>query len=205
MKLKVCGMRKIENIKALIELQPDYMGFIFWASSIRYVDQPTASLPSSIKKTGVFVDASLDFIQSTIEDHKLNAVQLHGEETPTYCSLVKNFAVEVIKSFSIKDQFDFSTLSPYEVSCDYFLFDTKGELPGGNGYGFDWTVLDTYPSQKPFFLSGGIGPNDITKINALTKTDLPLFAIDVNSKFEHSLGLKNIDLITTFKQELNEL
>ena len=206
MRLKVCGMREKENIEALAALQPDYMGFIFWAPSSRYVNQPTPTvLPESIKKTGVFVEATTDYIQSTITDHKLKAVQLHGAESPAYCELVKGLGVEVIKAFSIKGQFDFDLLSPYEAHCDYFLFDTKGALPGGNGYGFDWTLLNDYPSIKPFFLSGGIGPDDIEKIKELIKTPLSLFAIDVNSKFERSPGLKNIDLITPFKQQLDEL
>jgi|TARA_Y100000385_G_C13001313_1_gene597372 phosphoribosylanthranilate isomerase len=205
MKLKVCGMREIENISALAELKPDYMGFIFWAPSSRYVEYTTPALPNQIKKTGVFVDATPDYIQSTIQDHHLNAVQLHGEETPAYCELIQEFGVEVIKAFSIKEQFDFSLLDSYEDRCDYFLFDTKGELPGGNGYGFDWSILHNYSSTKPFFLSGGIGPEDYKKINSLLNLDLPVFAIDVNSKFELSPGLKNIDLITPFKKQLDEL
>jgi phosphoribosylanthranilate isomerase len=205
MRLKVCGMREHENIAALAALTPDYMGFIFWAPSSRYVDKPTPSLPQEITKTGVFVDATVDYIQSMIHAHELQAVQLHGKETPRICALVKAFGVEVIKAFSVKDEFDFKILSPYEDCTDYFLFDTKGTLPGGNGYQFDWTLLNTYPSQKPFFLSGGIGPNELKKIKELRNTNLPLFAIDVNSKFERSPGLKNIDLITPFKNELDEL
>ena len=205
MKLKVCGMRESENIKALSALTPDYMGFIFWAPSSRYVETTTPELPSAIKKTGVFVDASVDYIQSMVLQHKLQAVQLHGEETPQYCALVQDFSVEVIKAFSIKDSFDFSQLEPYETSCDFFLFDTKGELPGGNGYGFDWSLLTNYPSQKPFFLSGGIGLEHTPQIKALLNTDLPLHAIDVNSKFELAPALKNIDALTQFKNELYEL
>ena len=205
MKLKVCGMREAENIAALSELKPDYMGFIFWASSSRYVSDTTPSLPSSIKKTGVFVDASLDYIQSCVEQHQLQAVQLHGEETAAYCAVVKQFKVEVIKAFSIKDHFDFSMLTPYMQAVDYFLFDTKGALPGGNGYGFDWTILNDYPNQKPFFLSGGIGPADVEKIKQLLKTDLALYAIDVNSKFETSPAIKDIAALSRFKKELYEL
>ena len=205
MKLKVCGMREPENIKALSALTPDYMGFIFWAPSSRYVETTTIELPSAIKKTGVFVAASVDYIQSKVLQHKLQAVQLHGEETPQYCSLVQDFSVEVIKAFSIKDSFDFSQLVPYETSCDFFLFDTKGELPGGNGYGFDWSLLTNYPSQKPFFLSGGIGLEHTPQIKALLNTDLPLHAIDVNSKFERATAIKNIDAIKKFKNELYEL
>ena len=205
MKLKVCGMREPDNIAALSALQPDYMGFIFWAPSSRYVSETTLVLDKSIKKTGVFVDASVDYIQSSISTHQLQAVQLHGEETPSYCQLVQGFGVEVIKAFSVKDAFDFSMLEAYENSCDFFLFDTKGALPGGNGYTFDWSLLKEYPSQKPFFLSGGIGLENTQEIKELLNTDLPLYAIDVNSKFEVTPGLKKIEDITQFKNELYEL
>ena len=205
MKLKVCGMREKNNIISLADLKPNYIGFIFWISSARYVDQPTPSLPEDIKKTGVFVDATIEFIKSTVQNHQLKAVQLHGEETPDYCSMIQEFGVEVIKSFSIKDQFDYNKIGTYEDYCDYYLFDTKGKLPGGNGYVFDWTLLNAYPSEKPFFLSGGIGPNELIKIKNLINTSLPLYSIDVNSKFEYSPGLKNIDLIRQFKKQLDEL
>ena len=205
MKLKVCGMREYNNIAALSDLQPDYMGFIFWAPSSRYVSEATPVLDKSIKKTGVFVDASVDYIQSSISTHQLQAVQLHGEETPSYCQLVQNFRVEVIKAFSVKDAFDFSSLEAYENSCDFFLFDTKGPLPGGNGYTFDWSLLKGYPSQKPFFLSGGIGLENTQEIKELLNTNLPLYAIDVNSKFEVTPGLKKIEELKQFKKELYEL
>ena len=205
MKLKVCGMRDAENITALSELKPDYMGFIFWAPSSRYVSDTTPSLPASIKKTGVFVDASLDYIQSCVEKHQLQAVQLHGKETAAYSAMVQEFKVEVIKAFSIKDHFDFSLLAPYEQAVDYFLFDTKGALPGGNGYGFDWTILNDYPNQKPFFLSGGIGPTDVEKIKQLLKTELALYALDVNSNFETSPAQNDIATLIRFKKELYEL
>ena len=198
-------MREPNNIVALSALQPDYMGFIFWAPSSRYVNEPTPKLDKSIKKTGVFVDASVDYIQSSISAHQLQAVQLHGEETPAYCQLIQNFGVEVIKAFSVKDTFNFSLLETYENSCDFFLFDTKGALPGGNGYAFDWSILKKYPSQKPFFLSGGIGLENTQEIKELLNTDLPLHAIDVNSKFEVAPGLKKIEDLTQFKKELYEL
>ncbi|MEL0226639.1 MAG: phosphoribosylanthranilate isomerase [Flavobacteriaceae bacterium] len=205
MKLKVCGMREPNNIAALSDLLPDYMGFIFWAPSSRYVNETTPKLDKSIKKTGVFVDASVDYIQSSISTHQLQAVQLHGEETPNYCRLIQGFGVEVIKAFSIKDTFDFTMLEAYESCCDYFLFDTKGDLPGGNGYTFDWSLLKEYPSQKPFFLSGGIGLENTQEIKELLNTNLPLYAIDVNSKFEVTPGLKKIEALKQFKKELYEL
>ena len=198
-------MRETENIEALAALTPDYMGFIFWAPSSRFVEGTTPTLPQHIKKTGVFVDATIDYIETIIKEHQLQAVQLHGKETPEYCSYVQSLGVEVIKAFSIKDHFDFTSLTPYESSCDFFLFDTKGELPGGNGYGFDWSILASYPSSKPFFLSGGIGLEHTIQIKALLNTDLPLYAIDVNSKFELAPARKNMDALTQFKNELYEL
>ena len=198
-------MKYIENIKSIADLSPDYLGFIFYAHSKRNFIGKLPELPEHIKKTGVFVDASIDYIQSMIRDHDLQAIQLHGEETPQYCALIQEFGVEVIKAFSIKDEFDFSHLTAYENVCDFYLFDTKGELPGGNGYGFDWSLLSEYPSTKPFFLSGGIGLEHTTEIKALLNTNLPLYAIDVNSKFELAPALKNIDALTQFKNELYEL
>ena len=198
-------MREPNNIAALSDLQPDYMGFIFWAPSSRYVETTTPELPTAIKKTGVFVDASVDYIQSMVQQHDLQAVQLHGEETPNYCQLIQSFGVEVIKAFSVKNTFYFSTLETYEKSCDFFLFDTKGSLPGGNGYTFDWSLLKEYHSQKPFFLSGGIGLENTQEIKELLNTNLPLYAIDVNSKFEVTPGLKKIEALKQFKKELYEL
>ena len=205
MKLKVCGMRTPENIEALAALNPDYMGFIFWAPSSRFVNKITPLLPNKIKKTGVFVDATIDYIKTIIKEHKLQAVQLHGKEAPQFCAYIKTLDVEVIKAFSMKEAFDFKSLEPYEIACDFYLFDTKGELPGGNGYGFDWSILKNYPSVKPFFLSGGIGKEEVSQILELRNTDLPLYAIDVNSKFESAPGVKKIDELEQFKNELYEL
>jgi len=198
-------MRTPENIEALAALNPDYMGFIFWAPSSRFVNKITPLLPNKIKKTGVFVDATIDYIETIIKEHKLQAVQLHGKEAPEFCAYIKTLDIEVIKAFSMKEAFDFKSLEPYEIACDFYLFDTKGELPGGNGYGFDWSILKNYPSVKPFFLSGGIGKEEVSQILELRNTDLPLYAIDVNSKFESAPGVKKIDELEQFKNELYEL
>ena len=205
MRLKVCGMRELENISALSELDPNYIGFIFWSESSRFVDKKTPPLDKKIIKTGVFVDATFDYILTKIKDHQLDAVQLHGQESCSYCKVIKDYGLKVIKSFSIKNTFDFNTLEDYENSCDYYLFDTKGKLPGGNGFTFDWKILNEYPSQKPFFLSGGIGVDNLNEIKKLVKTKLPIHAIDVNSKFETSPGNKNIELLKKFKKEIDEL
>ena len=198
-------MRTPENIEALAALNPDYMGFIFWMASSRFVNKTTPLLPKEIKKTGVFVDATIDYIETIIKEHELQAVQLHGKEAPEFCAYIKTLDVEVIKAFSMKEAFDFKSLEPYEIACDFYLFDTKGELPGGNGYGFDWSILKNYPSVKPFFLSGGIGKEEVSQILELRNTDLPLYAIDVNSKFESAPGVKKIDELEQFKNELYEL
>ena len=205
MRLKVCGMRELENISALSELDPNYIGFIFWSESSRFVDKKTPPLDKKIIKTGVFVDATFDYILNKIKDHQLDAVQLHGQESSSYCKVIKDYGLKVIKSFSIKNTFDFNTLEDYENSCDYYLFDTKGKLPGGNGFTFDWKILNEYPSQKPFFLSGGIGVDNLNEIKKLVKTKLPIHAIDVNSKFETAPGNKNIELLKKFKKEIDEL
>ena len=198
-------MKTPKNIEALAALNPDYMGFIFWAPSSRFVNKITPLLPNKIKKTGVFVDATIDYIETIIKEHKLQAVQLHGKEAPEFCAYIKTLDVEVIKAFSMKEAFDFKSIEPYETACDFYLFDTKGELPGGNGYGFDWSILKNYPLAKSFFLSGGIGKEEVSQILELRNTNLPLYAIDVNSKFESAPGVKKIDELEQFKNELYEL
>ena len=215
MKLKVCGMKYQDNIQLVAALQPDYLGFIFYKNSARDFDGLIPDVPNSIKKVGVFVDAELGFVLEKIITHNLQAVQLHGDETPEYCgNLRKGFAeivsashegnLEIIKVFSIKNEFNFDVLKSYESVCDYYLFDTKGKLPGGNGYTFNWSVLNEYPSTKLFFLSGGIGINEVENIKKFkqSKASKYCYAIDVNSKFEIKPGLKNIDLLKEFKNEL---
>ncbi|WP_378177344.1 phosphoribosylanthranilate isomerase [Aquimarina sp. SS2-1] len=221
MKLKVCGMKYQENMEAVAGLQPDYLGFIFYEKSPRNFDQDIPELPKTIKKTGVFVDASIDFILEKVKKHNFKAIQLHGNESPEFCEAlllelkkvlspfdqtavtVISSKVEIFKVFSIKDEFDFEILKPYEGIVDYFLFDTKGKEKGGNGYTFDWNVLKNYNSTTPFILSGGIGLEEIDKIKAILKTDLPIYGIDINSKFEIKPGLKNINDLEKFKKLLS--
>ena len=223
MKLKICGMK--HNIAEVAQLQPDYLGIIFYEKSPRFygkingLDKEMAALPPSIKKVGVFVNASAEAILENVKKFNLDVVQLHGTESSDF---IKNLnekcqverirspieisraePVEVWKVFSIKDAFDFSTLDEYEPHVDKFLFDTKGKEKGGNGYTFDWSVLRDYTSHKPFILSGGIGIDEIEKIKDMQKTGLPLYAIDVNSKFEIEPGLKNVGLLKEFKKGMS--
>lgn len=192
MKLKICGMKYRDNIMETAQLRPDYLGFIFYEKSARYCNAEIPEIPENIQKVGVFVNASLNQILHKIKQYDLQLVQLHGEETPEFCDLLKHINVQIIKAFPVDDYFNFNEIQPYEKVCDYFLFDTKGKLYGGNGIAFNWQVLKKYPSKKPFFLSGGIG---LTEIEEIKKMNLPLHAVDVNSKFEIKPGLKNIELL----------
>ena len=202
MKLKVCGMK--HNTLEVATLQPDYLGFIFHEDSPRNFDNDIPKLSENIKRVGVFVDKTVEFIAGQIEKHQLDVVQLHGHESPEVCKLIQSAKVEVIKVFSIKNEFDFSVLTPYEDVCDYFLFDTKGKLPGGNGYTFDWSVLNDYPSTKSFFLSGGIGLNQIEDIKKFKSNPVSAYcyALDVNSKFEIEAGLKDLEELKKFKSQI---
>jgi len=211
MKLKVCGMKYKENLEAVAQLQPDYLGFIFYKPSKRNFEGTIPNVPATIKKVGVFVNESIETVSETVKRHNLQAVQLHGNESPEFCTTLKtelqqrlgNTSIEIIKVFSIKDNFNFEVLAPFETVCDYFLFDTKGQLPGGNGYTFNWDVLNDYNSSKPYFLSGGIGINEVEKIKEFKDSSASkyCYALDVNSKFEIEPGLKNIDELKMFKNK----
>ena len=199
MKLKVCGMQETENIAALASLQPDYMGFIFWEPSKRYCTTIPTDIPKHIKKVGVFVDETTKQIKEKVKLFGLDAVQLHGDESPRQCAALLNLC-EVIKAFRIGPDFDFKTLTPYQDHCTYFLFDTQGPLPGGNGTAFDWKLLAGYTLDTPFFLSGGIGLGHVEAIAEIRKRNLPIHALDINSQFESKPGVKKIEKIEKFKQ-----
>ena len=207
------------NTQEVAALQPDYLGFIFYEGSPRNFDGEIPTLPEGIKKVGVFVDAEIAFAKANIVKYQLDIIQLHGSESPEYikellapslaepveASELVSSAVEIWKVFSIKDTFDFGRLKSYESLVDAFLFDTKGKAKGGNGYTFDWRVLKEYLSQTPFILSGGIGLEEIEKAKEILESDLPILALDVNSKFEDSPGLKNIENLKNFTSQLTSL
>lgn len=212
LKIKVCGMGAAENILDVASIKPDYLGFIFYPGSPRNFDTEIPSIPEGIKKTGVFVDASLEFILNKVAQYNFRAIQLHGKESAEFCKALRDdlkqrdaaSETEIIKVFSVKDEFDFRRLKEYEGQVDYFLFDTKGKDKGGNGYTFDWKILKDYPSKTPFFLSGGIGIAELESIKELIsffrskgKKNL-LYAVDVNSKFEKTPGVKIIKDLQKF-------
>ena len=212
MELKVCGMKHIENIQSVAELQPDYLGFIFYDKSLRNFGGIIPELPDSVKKVGVFVNASLEFVLDTIQKYDLKAVQLHGDETVEFirelrCQFVpktieRGQELEIIKVFSINDDFNFDVLNPFEEVVDYFLFDTKGKDRGGNGITFDWRILKKYQLETPYFLSGGIGLEQVNEIALFKKRQESRLCvtIDVNSKFEIEPGLKSVEKIKEFKK-----
>lgn len=204
MKIKVCGMRDADNISELIKLKPDYMGFIFYAKSKRFISSfPEVEIPSEIKKVGVFVNEDVDTVIEIVEENNLETIQLHGNESPEYCEELKVLMirdVEIFKAFSVDDDFDFSKTEPYQKVCDYLLFDTKGKEYGGNGVKFNWQVLDNYNGTTPFLLSGGISRVDASEIKNISHKAFA--GIDINSGFEIEPALKNITNIKEFKQNL---
>jgi phosphoribosylanthranilate isomerase len=207
-KLKICGMKYHENIVEISALQPDYLGFIFWEKSIRNMDiESIPKIQPSIKKVGVFVDASIDEIIAKVNLFQLDIIQLHGNETIAFCKELKKLNIEIIKVFSINNFFDFSILKDFIPQIDYFLFDTKGKLPGGNGITFDWKILENYPYEKPFFLSGGIGKTEVDAIKDFFQTEVAkkCIAIDVNSRFETKPAYKSEIKLRKFKKLLCEI
>ena len=196
--LKVCGMREAENIREVEQLSIDLMGFIFWPKSSRYVSERPAYLPTTCKRVGVFVDERIEEVQRIAKEYALDFIQLHGHETPDYIRQLDDLSI--IKAFNIATADDFAACSPYEGLVDYFLFDTKGKSVGGNGEKFDWSVLKAYHGRTPFLLSGGIGPDDATRIKAIRH---PRYAgIDLNSRFELSPALKDVGEIKRFLEKV---
>lgn len=199
-KLKVCGLR--DNITEVARLHPDYVGFIFYPGSSRYVGKTDIfnrikSIPESIKKIGVFVDQPVNEVIQLAEDYTLDYVQLHGDESVHYCHQVKKAGVGVIKVFAGNQHLEQQVLNAYEPVIDFFLFDTRLKQHGGNGVPFDWTTLLTFDFKKPLFLSGGVDMDNVENIKYLE--GLNIHAIDVNSRFEVKPGLKDIDMIRQLK------
>lgn len=207
--IKVCGMREAENIREVEQTGIDWMGFIFAPKSARYVSECPAYLPVRCKRVGVFVDADIDDVVQHIRDYGLDFVQLHGSETPEYIAALRAachvygdiIAVpRLIKVFNIATAEDLKQTAPYAGLADYFLFDTKAQLPGGNGTKFDWSVLTEYHDPTPFILSGGIGPDDADRLRAFHHPRC--IGIDLNSRFETAPALKDVDKLRAFLQTI---
>lgn len=203
MLIKVCGITEKMNMIRLGALKPDLMGFIFYRHSPRYVmdllkPDDMDQLPSEVPKTGVFVNSSLDDVMQTARLFKLNYIQLHGNEPPEFCKFLMDEGLKVIKAFGLNKNFNFPFLEDFIDYTRYFLFDTSSEKFGGSGEKFNWDVLQKYDLGQPFLLSGGIGPDDA---QSLFSFEHPAFAgIDLNSRFEDYIGIKNIDKLRSFME-----
>lgn len=206
MNIKVCGITQLKQLLQLEALNIDYAGLIFYKDSPRYMGDKISGkeikeADFDIKKVGVFVNPSYSDLLDAIDEYGLDIVQLHGNETPEMCEDL-SADVEVIKAFRIENgtvNID-EMVAPYDAVCDFYLFDTAGlkESFGGTGQQFDWSILKKAKIEKPFFLSGGIGPDDAQKIRAFRHPDF--FAIDVNSKFETAPGVKDMVALLNFLQ-----
>jgi len=201
LKIKVCGMTAMQQVEQLAAMDVDYAGFIFYEKSPRFAGSKLAAADlkafTAIQKVGVFVNESKGRILQIVDEYGLNAVQLHGDETADFCGSIKD-KVPVIKAFRIKGDEDLSEIGkPYEKAVDYFLFDTKAQEYGGTGKKFDWSVLSGSNIAKPYFLSGGIGVDDVEQVKQFTLTN-NVFALDVNSRFETAPGIKDMGRIKAF-------
>ncbi|HXU28313.1 MAG TPA: phosphoribosylanthranilate isomerase [Bacteroidia bacterium] len=205
MKLKVCGLKNRENIIDVLEYKPDFIGFVFYEKSPRYIgEELKSSFVQNIsisKKVGVFVNESEIKMLDIASRYGLDYLQLHGTETAEFCKQVQK-SIPVIKAFQIDDDFDFSTLKEYEGACTYFLFDSKSKQYGGSGKMFNWKKLKEYKLDKPFFLSGGIDLDNVEQA-LLFKSKIPtLYAVDVNSRFETEPGIKDVSKIKLLSNKI---
>ena len=201
-------MRNSGNIRQVEALAPDWMGFICWKSSPRYISDIPAYLPTSCRRVGVFVNPSEEYINVQVDKLGLDLVQLHGHEKPEFCRFVKTMTgqkgrpIQVIKSFNIATGQPFPDTNSYEGICNYFLFDTQTSSVGGSGLTFDWNLLHNYRGNTPFLLSGGIGPNSLP---ALEKFSHPYWiGVDLNSRFETSPAWKNPEQLAIFLKALRK-
>ncbi|MBN2481674.1 MAG: phosphoribosylanthranilate isomerase [Bacteroidales bacterium] len=205
MQIKVCGMRDPANIRQVIKAGPDILGFVFYSGSVRFAgnilhEDLYELIPQRILKAGIFVNEDPDRIVAIAEKLGLQFIQLHGDEPPEVCRVIRQKGMKVIRAFGIGEGFQWNVPEPYQHVCDYFLFDTRTERFGGSGRKFSWDILESYRFHKPFFLSGGISMEDIP---VLKRIDNPWFyGVDINSKFEKEAGIKDVDKVTFFIQQI---
>jgi len=209
MRIKVCGMTQPDQLDQLADSGVDFAGFIFYPKSPRYVlrQMTTGQIKKEnrVNKVGVFVNAGIDDVLQMVDECRLHMVQLHGDETPKYCERVADY-VSVIKAFRLSENDNIEwMIRPYMEACDMFMFDTMGAGYGGTGKKFNWSSLKDVEVGKPFFLSGGIEPGDEHELKAFSNEPVArsLFAVDINSKFEISPGLKDMNKVLEFAANLN--
>lgn len=208
MRVKVCGMTQPDQVEALAGLGAMFAGFIFYPKSPRYVFRHMTTTQirkvNNVNKVGVFVNAPIEEVLHLVDECRLHMVQLHGDEPPKYCEKIADY-VSVVKAFRLSDNDSVEwMIRPYMDVCDMFMFDTMGVGYGGTGKKFDWSVLRNSTIGKPFFLSGGIEPGDEEQLMTFAREPMAkaLFAIDINSKFEISPGIKDMDKVKAFVEKL---
>lgn len=208
MRIKVCGMTEMKQVEELSNMGVAFAGFIFYPKSPRYVFRGMTTSQvrrlNNINKVGVFVNASIEEVLHLVDECRLQAVQLHGDESPRYCEKIADY-VSVVKAFRLSDHDSVEwTIKNYAESCDMYMFDTMGAGYGGTGKKFDWSVLTGSTIEKPFFLSGGIEPGDEQKLKEFSAEPVArsLFAVDINSRFEVNPGVKDLKQVKTFCHNL---
>ena len=197
-----------EQVESLPHMGATFAGFIFYPKSPRYVFRHLTSAQikkiNTINKVGVFVNSSAEEVLLMVDECRLHMVQLHGDESPKYCERIADY-VSVVKAFRLTDNDSIEwMIQPYMDVCDMFMFDTIGAGYGGTGKKFDWNMLKGSNIGKPFFLSGGIQPEDTKELKQFREEPVSkaLFAIDINSKFETSPGVKDMKKVEKFINEL---
>jgi len=208
MRVKVCGVTQEEQLVKLHHIGATFAGLIFYPKSQRYVlrHMTTSQIKkeNNVNKVGVFVNASIEEVLQMVDECRLHMVQLHGDETPRYCEKIADY-ISVVKAFRISESDNIAwRIKDYMEVCDMFMFDTEGAGYGGTGKKFDWNKLKEVSIGKPYFLSGGIEPGDVQRLKDFQKSPeaKALFSIDINSRFETMPGIKDLDLIKKFIQEL---
>ncbi|YBU88292.1 MAG: phosphoribosylanthranilate isomerase [Candidatus Walczuchella monophlebidarum] len=200
-KIKVCGLKYTSNIMEILIIKPDFIGFIFYPFSTRFIKKYlTITNFCEVKKIGVFVNSYEKYVLQKIENYRLDLIQLHGNEDVKFCYSLYKKKIKIIKAFNVDQNFSFEKIQKYSNCVDYFLFDTKTSKYGGSGKKFLWVKLYEYYFDIPFFLSGGITINDTYEILKLSHPKL--FCIDINSHFEITPGLKNSNLISNFIKKI---
>ena len=189
-------MTEANNIREVEQLSPSFMGFIFYPPSPRYCKEKPSYLPTTANRVGVFVDATKTEVLEKVGEFGLDFVQLHGKESPVFCQELQQAGIRLIKAFAISEASDINQTQAYEGLCEYFLFDTKTPKKGGSGQQFDWSLIQQYQGHTPFLLSGGIGPESTEQLQAFQHPRLAGY--DLNSRFETSPGIKDVNLLQRF-------
>ncbi len=207
MNIKVCGITEMKQLQQLDGLEIDFAGLIFYEDSPRYIGNRISrnelkNADFDLKKVGVFINPEMIDVLDAIVDYGLDVVQLQGGESPEMCGDLSS-EVEVIKAFRVENGVNIDEMiGPYDAVCDYYLFGAGGlkENLGNTGGQFDWNILSKAKIEKPFFLSGGIGPEDAARIKTFNHPDF--FGVDINSRFEKSPGVKDMGMVLQFRQAL---